>query len=225
MTKSRAPLTQGFGRLPNILMLLMLIVLACAPASAGKKTKTDPHDPYATAENETPPGVKSDDLAYRTILFDDFSVPAEYEKDARGLVNSTEDRAISRLESTNAFTKIAKKQDPLPQDPYLRVKCTLLNYRIVSKKARFLGGAFSGTSYVTYRVQVYDETGAQLFQREISTENNAIAAAWSFNDKNLPTFLGNVLADYMALRARKDMGASTLPLDDRTTTTKGTDNK
>jgi len=224
MMKSWFPLTPGIERLPHIFLPLLLVVLTCAPASAGKKTKTDSQDPYATAENETPPSVKADDLAYRTILFDDFSVPAEYEKDARGLVNSTEDRAISRLESTSAFTQIGKKQDPMPQDPYLRVKCTLLNYRIVSKKARFFGGAFSGTSYVTYRVQVYDQTGAQLFQREISTENNAFAAAWSFNDKNLPTFLGNVLADYMALRARKDMGASALPLDDRTNT-KGTDNK
>jgi uncharacterized protein DUF4410 len=224
MMKSRAPHTQEFDRLPKILMLLMLVVLTYAPASAGKKTRMDLRDPYATAENETPPSVKADDLAYRTILFDDFSVPAEYEKDARGLVNATEDRAISRLGSTNAFTKIAKKQDPLPQDPYLLVKCTLLNYRMVSKKARIFGGVFAGTSYVTYRVQVYDQKGAQLFQREISTENNAFAAAFSLNDKNLPTFLGNVLADYMALRARKDMGASVLPLDDRTNT-KGTDNK
>jgi hypothetical protein len=56
------------------------------------------------------------------------------------------------------------------------------------------------------------KSGALLFQREISTENNAFAAAWSFNDKNLPTFLGNVLADYLALRARMDKGENVLPL-------------
>jgi hypothetical protein len=92
------------------------------------------------------------------------------------------------------------------------VKCTLLNYRMVSKKARFFAGAIAGTSYITYKVQVYDGKGALQFQREISTENNAFAAAFSFNDKNLPTFLGNVLADYLALRARKDMGASAYPV-------------
>ena len=200
----------------RVLSLLLSVSLMCTPLWAGKKkTNSNSQDPYATAENETAPPVNAADLAYKAILFDEFTVPAEYEKDARGLVNSTEDRAISRLQSTNAFTTIAKKQTPLPQDPYLLVKCTLLNYRMVSKKARVFGGAFAGTSYVTYRVQVSDQTGAPLFQREISTENNAMAAAWSFNDKNLPTFLGNVLADYMALRARKDMGAGALPLDDR----------
>jgi hypothetical protein len=205
------------NRLPHLLTIVLLVSLTCVPLSA-KKTKTNSQDPYATAENETPPSVNPADLAYRTILFEDFAVPPEYEKDARKLVNTTEDQAIVRLQTTSAFTTVAKKQTPLPQEPYLLVKCTLLNYRMVSKKARFFAGAVAGTSYVTYRVQVYDQTGAQLFQREISTENNAFAAAWSFNDKNLPTFLGNVLADYMALRARKDMGASVLPLDDRTNT-------
>ena len=216
MMKNLFPPTPVIERSTRISLLLVLVSLLCTLLSAAKKEKLNPQDPYATAENETPPSVNAADLAFRTILFDDFSVPAEYEKDARGLVNSTEDRAISRLQSTNAFSTVAKRQTPLPQDPYLLVKCTLLNYRIVSKKARIFGGAFAGTSYVTYRVQVYDQTGGQLFQREISTENNAVAAAWSLNDKKLPTFLGNVLADYMALRARKDMGANALPLDDRT---------
>jgi hypothetical protein len=82
------------------------------------------------------------------------------------------------------------------------------------EKGPLLRRAFAGTSYITYRAQVYDgKSGALLFQREISTENNPIAAAWSFNDKNLPTFLGNLLADYLALRARKDKDVNVLPLE------------
>ena len=197
----------------HFLPLVLLITLVCIPASAKGKEPSNPHGPYATAENETAPAVNAADLAYHSILFEEFSVPAEYEKAARGLVNATEDRAMSRLDSTRAFTKIARKETPLPQEPYLLVKCTLLNYRMVSKKARLFGGAFAGTSYITYRVQVADQNGNQLFQREISTENNPIAAAWSFNDKNLPNFLGNVLGDYLSLRARKDMGATAFPLE------------
>ena len=52
-----------------------------------------------------------------------------------------------------------------------------------------------------------------MFQREISTENSAFAAAFTFNDRHLPAFLGNVLADYLALRARKDQGVNVLPLE------------
>jgi len=195
----------------HLLPLLLLITVTCVPVSA--KSKEHPQGPYATAENETAPAVNSGDLAYHSILFEEFSVPAEYERAARELANATEDRAISRLNGTGAFAKIARKETPFPQEPYLLVKCTLLNYRMVSKKARFFAGAFAGTSYITYRVQVSDQNGAQLFQREISTENNPIAAAWSFNDKNLPNFLGNVIGDYLSLRARKDMGASAFPLE------------
>jgi len=205
-----APIT---GPVRLLTLPLVVLCLTCAPLCAAKKTK-NPQDPYATAEQQTAPPVNADDLAYRTILFTDFVVPAQWEAKARGLVTATEDRAISRLTSTNAFTTVAKKQDPLPQDPFLLVKCTLLNYRMVGGKTRFFAGAAAGTSYITYKVEVYDGGGdAVLFQREISTENNAIAAAWSFNDKNLPTFLGNVLADYLALRARKDKGVNVLPIE------------
>lgn len=197
------------------LPLLLIVALLCVAVAAKDKSPRNPEDPYATAENyKTAPAVNAADLAYRAILFEDFIVPAEWETDARKLVNATEDQAISRLSSTQAFTKIAKKQDPLPEDPYLVVKCTLLNYRMVTKKTRFFAGAFAGTSYITYQAQVYDgKSGALLFQRDVSTENNAFAAAWSFNDKNLPTYLGNVLGDYLALRARKDKGVNVLPLE------------
>lgn len=206
------PATQSPIR--KALPFLLIVSLMCAPVAAKDKSKRDSQDPYATAENETAPPVNAADLAYRTILFEDFTIPAEWEQKARSLVTATQDQAISRLSSTQAFSRIAKKQDPVPGDPYLLVKCTLLNYRMVSKKARFFAGAAMGTSYITYKAQVYDgKTGALLFQREISTENNAFAAAFSFNDKKLPAFLGNVLGDYLALRARHDKGVNVLPFE------------
>ena len=210
--RPQIPAAQSLIR--KALPFLLILSLMYAPAAAKDKSKRNPQDPYATAENETAPPVNAADLAYRTILFEDFTVPAEWEEKARSLVTATQDQAISRLSSTQAFNRVAKKQDPVPGDPYLLVRCTLLNYRMVSKKARFFAGAAMGTSYITYKVQVNEgKTGAPLFEREISTENNAVAASWSFNDKNLPTFLGNVLGDYLALRARQDKGVNVLPLE------------
>jgi hypothetical protein len=200
---------------PIALFFLLILTLTCLPAEAKHKSQSTSQDPYATAEYETAPPVKAEDLAYRAVEFDDFTIPAEWESDARRYVDATIDQAISRLSGTHAFTTVGRKQKALPDDPCLVVKATLLNYRMVRTAARFWGGAFAGTSYITYRVQVYDgKTGVLLFQREISTENNAFAAAWSFNDKNLPWFLGNVFGDYLALRARKDMGVTVLPLTD-----------
>ena len=197
------------------LPFLLIVSLMYVPLAAKDRSKRDPRDPYATAEYETAPPVNAADLAYRTILFENFTVPAEWEEKARSIVTATQDQAISRLWSTHAFNRIAKKEDPVPHDPYLLVRCTLLNYRMVSKKARIFAGVAMGTSYITYKAQVYDgKSGALLFQREISTENNAFAAAWSFNDKKLPAFLGNVLGDYLALRARQDKGVNVLPFED-----------
>ena len=198
------------------LPLFLALVLICLPMFAAKEKKNkNSQDPYATAELETAPAVSAADLAYRAVIFDEFTIPSEWEAKARKLVNETSDQAIKRLESTHAFTTVARKSATAPEEPYFLVKCTLLNYRMVSKKGRFFGGAIAGTSYITYKVQVLDgKSGEQQFQLEVSTENNAFAASWSFNDKTLPTFLGNVLADYLALRARKDKGANVLPLDD-----------
>ncbi len=129
-------------------------------------------------------------------------------------MNETEERAIGRLLSRQGFATVARKQAQSPQQPFLLVKCTLLEYRIVSTKARILVGAIAGTSYITYKVEVADgKTGAPLFERQISTENNAFAAAFSFNDIHLTEFLGNVLGDYLALRARNDKGVVALPLE------------
>jgi|HubBroStandDraft_4_1064222.scaffolds.fasta_scaffold398268_1 hypothetical protein len=198
------------------LTLLLMVGLLCAPLPAAKKKETavNSQDPYATAEHETLAPVSVDDLAYRAIVFQDFVVPAEWEEKARKLVNETEERAIGRLISRQGFTTIARKQNPLPAGPFLDVKCTLLQYRMVSTTLRIFAGAAGGTSYITYKVEVMDgKSGSPLFQRVISTENNAFAAAFSFNDIHLPEFLGNVLGDYLALRARKDKGESVVTLD------------
>ena len=210
----------GFPRCERFatLAILMLVLLAFAAPLPAQKKKTkggNPQDPYSTAESETAPAVAEADLGYRTILFEDFVVPSQWEDKARKIVTATEDRAIDRLTGTKAFATVARKKDQAPADPAFVVKCTLKDYRMVGGKTRFFAGAAAGTSYITYQVEVRDaKDNTPLFQREITTENNAFAAAFSFNDKNLPTYLGNVLGDYLALRARKDKGANILPLTD-----------
>ena len=102
------PVTESRTR--QLVLLVLVLGLTCLPLSAQKKKqKTNSQDPYATAESETAPSVSAADLAYRAILFDDFVVPAQWEAKARKLVTATQERAITRLTSTQAFTTIAKK--------------------------------------------------------------------------------------------------------------------
>jgi hypothetical protein len=194
----------------------MLVVVLCAPLSAKTKKKDlNPLDPYVTAENANAPKINMDDLVVNTILFDDFIIPEKWQKDAKGLVEATENQAIMRLQSTRAFDLVGKKPTPMPSGPYYLVKATLKDYRIVSNTSRFFVGIAAGTSYSVYDVQVYDQNGVLRFQREISTEDNVFSGTFGSGDKGLPIYLGNVFADYLALRARKDMGANALPLTDQ----------
>jgi hypothetical protein len=50
----------------------------CVPVAAKAKSQENSQDPYATAEFETAPAVDAADLTYRTIPFEDFTVPAEW---------------------------------------------------------------------------------------------------------------------------------------------------
>lgn len=210
----RFPHYMPFARLARLLALWLVVLSLLSVSVFAKKKPTNPQDPYATAEMETPPAVNAADLAYRTILFEDFIVPAEWEAKARKLVNATADRAISRLDSTHAFATVGKKQTQLPEDPYLVVKCTLLYYRQVSRGARIMVGIAAGRSSISYHVEVLDgKTNTVAFQRDVSTENSVFSGTFSNTDNELPQFLGNVLADYLALRARKDKGVSALPLE------------
>lgn len=199
----------------HLTALMLAIGLVSLPLSGAKKKQVvNSQDPYATAEFDTAPAVSAADLAYRAVLFEDFTIPAQWEAKARPLVNSTQERAISRLTSTNAFTTVAKKQNQSLDEPYLVVKAALKDYRMVGGKGRFFAGVAAGTSYLTYSMQVLDgKTGSVLFEREITSENNAFAGTFSNSDKKLPAFLGNVISDYLALRARKDKGVSVLALE------------
>ncbi|MGD0799883.1 MAG: hypothetical protein ABR906_01060 [Terracidiphilus sp.] len=195
----------------NVMLLLLAVGLVCGPVAraSSKAVRTNgARDPYATAEDyKNAPPVSANDLAYRIILFDDFTIPAEWESDARPVVNGTQEQAIARLLNTGAFTTVARNQNISPNEPFLVVKCSLMNYRIVSASARFWGGVLSGSSYLIYQVQVLDgQSGTLLFQRQVTTQNSAWSGTFSSSDRNLPIFLGNVLADYLALRARTDRG-------------------
>jgi hypothetical protein len=78
-----------------------------------------------------------------------------------------------------------------------------------------LVGVAAGNSYITYQVQIYDgKSNALQSQWQLATENNAFVGAFTNNDSKLASYLGNAIADYLALRARKDKGVDVVPLED-----------
>lgn len=194
--------------------LAFVLVAAAAVQGSNKEKPPKSPDPYGTAERETPPAVAAGDLAYRVVLFDAIDIPDDLKKDNAKYVDQTENQAITRLRATNAFASVDRKADAVPEEPYILVKCAVLDHRIVGGGARFMVGAFAGKSHVTYQVKLFDgKSGDQLTDTKLSTANNAFAGAWLNNDKKLVPYVGNIIADYVALRARTDKGVSVIPMD------------
>ncbi len=199
----------------RITWALAFVLVAAAAARAGDKEKPPKSpDPYGTAERQTPPVVAAGDLAYRVVLFDATDIPDELKKDNAKYVAQTEEQVLTRLRATKAFTTVDRKTEAVPEEPYILVKCVVVDHRIVGGGSRFMLGALAGKSHVTYQVKLSDgKSGDLLSDTKLSTANNAFAGAFLSNDKKLIPYVGNVIADYVILRARTDKGLSVIPAD------------
>ena len=199
----------------RITWVLAFVLIAAGAVQAEHKEKPPKSpDPYGTAEREAPPVLAPDDLAYRVVLFDAIDIPDELKQKNAKYVELTENQAIARLRATKAFTNVDRKTDAVPEEPYMVVKCVVLDHHIVGGGSRFALGALAGKSHVAYQVKLFDgKSGDLLTETKLSTANNAFAGAFLSNDKKLPLWVGNIIADYVALRARTDKGVSVIPLD------------
>lgn len=198
-----------------IAVVALLSIAICVYGKDKENPDSLPMNPYTTAEEEDAPSINPDDLAYKIILFDEVKIPENYRKKQKSIVkyvDETVSMAISRLRKTMAFAKVDKVSAPFPEEPYLHVRCALLDYRIVGGGSRFFAGVLAGTSYMTYAVKIYSGVDKKLLhEREITTENNPFSGYFGGQDKAMPFYLGRVIADYLALRARKDQGAALFP--------------
>ena len=195
-------------------VLAFVLVTAAALSAADKEKPPKSPDPYGTAERETPPALAATDLAYKVVLFDTIEIPDNLKKDNAKYVDQSEFFAIARLRATKAFTSVDQKTDAVPAEPYLLVKCIVVDHRIVGGGSRFALGAMAGKSHVTYQVKLLDgKSGDLLHDTKLSTANNAFAGAFLSNDKKLVPYVGNVIGDYVALRARTDKGVSVIPMN------------
>jgi hypothetical protein len=196
----------------SLVAAAFLLAAPVALRAADKEKPPKSPDPYGTAERQTPPALAASDLAYKVVLFDAIDIPDELKKNNAKYVDQTENQAITRLRATNAFTSVDRKTEAAPEEPYLLVKCVVLDHRIVGGGSRFMMGALAGKSHVTYQVKLFDgKSGDLLNDTKLSTANNAFAAAFAGNDKKLIPYIGNIIADYVALRARTDKGLSVIP--------------
>lgn len=183
--------------LPFLLTLSLVALAACGGSGTAVKEEAKPTPP-ATAE-----AVKEAPLAkrYARIVLQPFAYDPQLEADYPGAVADCEKSALDALVAKRIFSS-AVKEKAVPKSPdTLLLSAQVTSLRIVSNAARMWGGAFAGSSEMSLRMKLTDAaTGAVVREKELSTNNNPWAAAWTWgsSDRSLPTDLGRMVAEYLA---------------------------
>jgi hypothetical protein len=193
------------------LLALTLFLAFVLSACARQAVKSDTAAPAAStaaapatqtaAPAATPAAAKETPLAkkYDRVVFQKFDFDPQIEKDYPGAVAECEKSA---LEATKAKKISAEREAAGAKYPgALLVKTRVTNLRIVSGAARFWAGPWAGSSDMSLQLKLVDAaTGAVVREKELSTNNNPWAAAWTWggSDRSLPSDLGAMVAEYLA---------------------------
>ncbi|MGD9368462.1 MAG: DUF4410 domain-containing protein [Desulfobacteraceae bacterium] len=138
------------------------------------------------------------------VVLREFSTNA-YAQNGAMAMTQCKNSAYQYLSSKGLFKAVENASDKSCDSPVLFVDARLIDLRIVSKAARFWGGAFSGRSHMKIFVEITDQEGQSIAQKELFGAPNAMGAAWSFgsSDTNLPYHMGRLLADYVVSEAAR----------------------
>lgn len=168
-----------------------VVLLAGVAVSAGCGRSKGGQDPY------TPDRVASVQraLKYHKVVITPFTVEKAVEEPGTA-PSDCEKAAGEYLAQKKIFATVQGTGSPIDPDT-LVVNTTVVALRIVSGGARFWGGALAGNSTMTLKVVAKDSTGAVVGDRVVTSDNNAMGAAWSFgaSDRGLPTDMGPMVAD------------------------------
>jgi len=190
----------------TLLVLTLFLLFVFSACGGGKAVKSDTAAPVdtpaassaaapAAASKEVPLGKK-----YDRIVFQKFEFDPKIEADYPGAVADCEKSALEATIAKKSFASAEKEATGAKYAGALLVKARVTNLRIVSTAARMWGGVFAGSSDMSLQMKLIDaSTGAVVREKELSTNNNPWAAAWTWgsSDKSLPSDLGKMVAEYL----------------------------
>lgn len=153
---------------------------------------SDDGDPYTPARV----AAVTQNLKYHKIIIHPFAVDKSVD-DPGTAPAECEKSAVDYLGQKKIFASVLQTTGQAPDADTLVVDTTVQSLRIVGGAARFWGGAFAGSSYMSLLVDAHDAAGASVGQRPVSNDNNAMGAAWSggATDRGLPGDMGLLVAD------------------------------
>ena len=177
-------------------LFLLFFLSACAGGKTVKSSEPAPASPSKVEEKEAPLAAR-----YDGIVLQKFESDPKIEADYPGAVAECENSALAAVKAKNIFKSVEKGTTGAGKKGVLLVKAKVTNLRIVAGAARFWAGPWAGSSDMSLQMKLVDAaTGAVVREKDLSTNNNPWAAAWTWgaSDRSLPTDLGAMVAEYLA---------------------------
>ncbi|HEY6000647.1 MAG TPA: DUF4410 domain-containing protein [bacterium] len=177
------------------LVILGAVLVGCAGGQQSARQETSPQSTAAST-------VQKLSRKYSQVVFSGVEVPPQIAKDYPEAADHCRDGAIAELRKKGLFDKVeAASGEQTYGSDTLVVRTKIEDMRLVSRSARFWGGAFAGKSSMTLNVELVEAgTGNALGTQKLSSSNNAWGASWTFgsSDASLPSDMGAVVAEYVA---------------------------
>jgi len=137
-------------------------------------------------------------LKYKNIIFRNFTANPGV-KAPEGPMVECRQSAINYLEFKHIYNKVEKDSGNSCKGSTMYVDLNVTNLRIVSGAARFWAGAMAGRSNMNIDVNLMDENGTVIVQKELIGAPNAFSSSFTFAnaDYSLPQKMGFLLGDFI----------------------------
>jgi len=150
---------------------------------------------------QAPVKVSKLDKKYTRILVYPFTTTDQIQKDYPDAASEMMSSMMTALQMKGEFKSVnVAKKGQRTDGNTLILKADITSMRIVSKAARFWGGAFAGSSGVELNLKMIDGgTGKVVREKPLSSSNNAWGAAYTYgsSDSSLPNDMGKIIAGYV----------------------------
>jgi len=188
-----------------IMLLLFAVTLAsCGGKAAQDKQQEKPPEPPPA----TDPKLQT---AYTRIMVLPVGMGAQLAQDYPSASADCRTGLIAGLEGSKRFqVQSIDKAAAQAKPDTLIVKLEISDMRIASGAARAWGGPFAGSSYINLKMTLTDgHSGRVVRDKEFSTQNNAWAASFTFNDYSIAHDMGKIIGDYITDAVPKAASPST----------------
>jgi hypothetical protein len=174
----------------------MLLLFALLLASCGGKATQQQQEKQAKPEPASDPKLQA---SYQQILVLPVGIGAQLAQDYPTASADCRAGLVAGLEASKRFQ--VKPIDKVPaqtKHDTLIVKLDISDMRIASGAARAWAGPFAGSSYINIKMTLTEgQTGRVVRDKDFSTQNNAWAASFTFNDYSISQDMGKTIRDYI----------------------------